>query len=74
MAEQARLYIGEGSAMRCTLSGDFDTSKFPNASGFHVRFDSNSTTGIGYELFFVHGGGLWFKNEQGGGWKEVAIK
>ena len=74
MAGLIRVYIGKGSAIRTNISSSFDTKLYPSASGFHVRFDSNSPTGIGYEFFFVYGGGLWFKTEQGGGWKEVAIK
>lgn len=74
VAEQNRLYIGEGCAVRTELKNDFDTSVFPAANGCRVRFDNNNPTGNGHELFFVRGGGLWFWNEQGGGWKEVATK
>ena len=73
MAEQTRLYIGENSAIRCILADGF-SYRYPTSTGAHLRFDSNSTTGVGYELFFAYGGGLWVKNEQGGGWKELAIK
>ena len=69
-----RLSVGEDSAIRANIGFDFDASKYPSASGFHVRFDNNSITGVGYQLFFVYGGGLWFRTEQGGGWKEVATK
>ena len=69
-----RVYIGKGSAIRTNISSEFDSSRYPSTTGFHVRFDSNSITGVGYELFFVYGGGLWFKVEEGGGWKEVATK
>ena len=74
VAEMNHLYIDKGCTMRSELKQDFDTSKNPAASGCKVRFDSNSLTGVGFELFFTYGGGLWFRCEQGGGWKEVATK
>lgn len=74
MAEQNHLYIDETCAIRAELKHDFDTSEVPAASGCKVRFDSNNLTGVGYDLFFVYGGALWFRTEQGGGWKEVATK
>ena len=65
------LYIDPNCAIRTELKHDFDTSKVPAANGCKIRFDSNSVTGIGYELFFAYGGGLWYRGEQGGGWKKI---
>lgn len=73
VAEQIRLYMQPNSAIRAKSSANFDSST-PNTIGYHVRFDDNNPRGVGYELFFAYAGGLWYKTEQGAGWKQVATK
>ena len=73
MAEHARLYMQPNSAIRAKSSANFDSS-MPNTIGYHVRFDNNNPKGVGYELFFAYAGDLWYKTEDGGGWKKVATK
>lgn len=74
LAEANGIYMESGTGIKATCSTNFDTNSFPSANGFRIRFDDGDTAGVGFDLFFVYGGGLWYRTEHGGGWKEVANK
>lgn len=58
--------------MRVKYATDFDASSFPAEQGVWVRFDYGGSAGVGFDLFFKFGGGLWYRCESGGGWHKIA--
>lgn len=71
VAEQNHITIGSNAGLRVSYNKTYDTSYYPAAHGSVLRVGDNTQSGIGFELFFGYGGGLWNKNEGESTWKKI---
>lgn len=71
VAEQNHITIGSNAGLRVSYNKTYDTSYYPAAHGSVLRVGDNTQSGIGFELFFGYGGGLWNKNEGDSTWKKI---